>query len=69
MRYHSIYKSSSSAPQARAEIDLNKVGNAYYYKGEKVTLDGSPEDNEFTIQTTIEYGSYEFKNLNFKKAE
>lgn len=64
-----IYEVEFYVNQYPIEIRLNKVGNAYYYDGEKVTLDGSPEDNEFTIQTTIEGHDYKFTNLNFKKAE
>lgn len=60
---------TSSTSKESIYVYLDKVGNAYYYDGEKVTLDGSPEDDEFTIQTTIEYSGYKFKNLNFKKAE
>lgn len=64
-----IYEVEFYVNQYPIEIRLNKVGNAYYYDGEKVTLDGSPEDDEFTIQTAIEGHDYKFTNLNFKKAE
>ena len=58
--------SSSQVYKDEAEFRVKKVGNDYYYNGEKLTVTGSPEGKEFTI-ASIETYDYTFTNLKFTR--
>ena len=60
-----IYSASS---KDTTEIELYKVGNDYYDErtGEKLTVTGSLEDNEFTIASVKGY-NFTFTDLKFTR--